>query len=66
VLRVSVGAPPVDGAANLALVRLLARELDRPASAVRLVAGRAGRSKVVEIDGLERSAIEARWPNLGV
>jgi uncharacterized protein YggU (UPF0235/DUF167 family) len=51
-------APPVDGAANEALIRLLAERLQVSRSAVRLVAGAAGRSKVVEVDGV--GEVEAR------
>lgn len=65
-LRVRVAAPPVDGAANAALMRLIARELDVPVSAVRIAAGASGRSKVVEVDGLAPAALRSRWPNLDV
>ncbi|MFI4976951.1 MAG: DUF167 domain-containing protein [Caulobacterales bacterium] len=50
-LRVRVAAPPVDGAANAALVVLLAKALRRPRSSVRVAAGDAGRVKQIEIDG---------------
>jgi uncharacterized protein len=64
VLRVRVAAPPVDGAANEALVRLIAAELDVPRGAVRLVAGVTARTKVIEIDGVDVDAIRRRWPGL--
>ncbi len=51
-LKARVAAPPVDGAANEALVRLIAKTLRRPASAIRIVAGDHGRVKHLEIDGV--------------
>ena len=51
-LRVRVTAPPVDGRANEALIRLLAAVLDVPRGDVRLVGGQTSREKVVAIDGL--------------
>ena len=44
-------APPVDGAANEALIRLLAKELGMPRRAVRIVSGEHGRQKSVLIEG---------------
>jgi uncharacterized protein YggU (UPF0235/DUF167 family) len=64
VLRARVAAPAVDGAANQALVRLLADELDVPQRNVRLVAGAAARTKVVAVDGLLAEHLLARWPGL--
>ena len=51
-LKVRLAAPPVDGAANEALIRFLADRLAVPRAAVRLEAGIAGRSKVVSVTGL--------------
>ena len=51
VLKVRVAAPPVDGAANAALVALLAKALGVPKSAVTIAAGQGARLKTVEIDG---------------
>jgi hypothetical protein len=62
-LRVRVAAPPVDGAANEALRRLLARELGVPPSAVRVVAGTSARHKVIEIDA-GVGTVTAAWPGL--
>ena len=64
VLRVRVTAPPVDGAANRALTSLLADTLGVPAGSVRVASGATARTKVVQVDGLEPGAIEARWPGL--
>jgi uncharacterized protein YggU (UPF0235/DUF167 family) len=65
-LRVRVAAPPVDDAANQALVRLIARELGLSRTAVRIVSGATARRKTVAVDGLDRVAILARWPGLGL
>lgn len=51
-IRVRLTAPPVDGAANEALVRFLAARLKVSRAAVELVAGETGRSKVVEVTGI--------------
>lgn len=59
-LRVRLAAPPVDGEANDALIRFLARRLDVPRSAIRLVAGHTGRTKTVQVDGLVPAAVAAR------
>ena len=51
VLKIRVAAPPVDDAANAALVAFLAEALSVPKSAVRLTAGRRARIKTLRIDG---------------
>lgn len=51
VLKARVAAPPVGGAANAALIRLLAKALGVPKSAVTITAGETARAKTVEIDG---------------
>jgi uncharacterized protein YggU (UPF0235/DUF167 family) len=64
VLRCRVAAAPADGAANDALLRLLARELDLPPSALRLVAGATARRKLVGLDAGHRARLIGRWPGL--
>src|SRR5438445_10742868 len=59
-LRIKVTAPPVDAAANDALLRLLAEALDCPRSRVELVRGHTSRHKVVRISGLSADAAAAR------
>lgn len=56
-IRIRLAAPPVDGAANEALVRFLADTLGVPARAVTIAAGHASRSKTVVAAGV--SAAEA-------
>ena len=65
-LRVRVAAPPVDGAANAALCRLLAGELRVGRGSVRVVTGESARRKVVEVEGVAAEALRARWPGLAV
>jgi len=57
-LRIRLAAPPVDGAANDALIALLAGELDVPRRAVTIVSGASSRSKLVQVDGIDPGAIE--------
>lgn len=57
-LRVRIAASPVDGAANEELVRLLARSLQVPRSAVEITAGHSAKLKTVRVGGLEPSAIK--------
>lgn len=59
-LKVRLAAPPVDGAANEELVRVLAEALNVPRRAVRIVAGLMGRDKVVEVDGFAPGEAERR------
>jgi len=66
VLRARVAAPAVDGAANEALLRLIARELDRPRRDVRLVSGATARTKIAAVDGISADRVRARWPGLAV
>lgn len=50
-LHVRLTAPPVDNRANEELCRLLAERLDIPQSAVKIIRGRHGRLKQVEVRG---------------
>lgn len=64
VLQARVAAPAVGGAANSALVRLLAEELDVARSSVQLVAGATGRHKLIIVDGVSPEEVTARWPGI--
>jgi uncharacterized protein len=66
VLRARVAAPPVDDAANRALVALLAAELGVRPSSVRIAVGFTSRRKTVAVADVQRAAILARWPGLGL
>ncbi len=66
VLRAKVGAPAVEGAANMALIRLLADELGIARRDVRIVAGATSRQKLIVVEGVPAEAIVARWPGLKV
>lgn len=59
-LRVRLHAPPVEGQANDALRRLLAKRLGLPQSAVEIAGGAASRSKRVRVTGLSESEVRAR------
>jgi uncharacterized protein (TIGR00251 family) len=50
-LRVRLAAPPVDGAANDELIRILARTFRVARSSVRIVSGQTARVKQVSIEG---------------
>jgi len=57
---VRVKAPPVDGAANKALVQLLAKALGKSKSEVVLVSGATARNKIIEVEGLTSEELSHR------
>lgn len=57
-LLVRLSAPPVEGAANQALIELFSEILGRPRRAIRIVSGEKSRSKRIAVEGL--TAAEAR------
>ena len=59
-LKVQLTAPPVDGAANEALVALVARALGCKKSDVTIVRGETGRKKTIRVAGGSRDALYAR------
>jgi uncharacterized protein YggU (UPF0235/DUF167 family) len=54
---VRVTAPPVDGRANEALCRLIARLAGVPPSAVGVVRGHTARDKTVRVEGVDEPAL---------
>ena len=50
-LKIKVTAPPVDAAANAALVELLAEKLDCARNRIELVRGHKSRHKIVKLHG---------------
>jgi len=57
---VRLTAPPVEGAANEALRRLLGHALGVAPSSIRVVRGTTGRDKVVAVEGLPAAAVRER------
>jgi len=58
-LKVAVTSPPVDGAANAAVVELFARTMKIPKRNVEVTAGHSSRRKTVRLLGVDRAAVEA-------
>ena len=57
-LRVKLAAPPVDGAANRALVRLLAKTFKLPQNAVEIIAGSTSKQKIVSLHGADAATLK--------
>jgi uncharacterized protein (TIGR00251 family) len=58
-LLIRLTAPPVDGAANAALCRLVARVAGVPARRVSIVRGKTSRDKSVRVEGLTTDELRA-------
>jgi uncharacterized protein (TIGR00251 family) len=59
-VRVRLKAPPVGGAANAALITLLAKALGVPSYAVEIISGHTSRRKVLSVAGLSIEDAQ-RW-----
>jgi len=60
ILKVRVTAPPVEGRANEACLRLLGKALALPVSRLRIVAGQHARLKTIQANGVSAHAIRAK------
>ena len=58
-LKVRLTAPPVEGAANDALIELLAERLNVPKRAVTIVSGATARTKLVQVHGVDAARVQA-------
>ncbi|MBA3441707.1 MAG: DUF167 domain-containing protein [Pyrinomonadaceae bacterium] len=58
VLRVKLAAPPVEGAANKELIRLLADVFGVPSRAVEITGGHTSKLKRVRVRGASRAALQ--------
>ena len=66
VLGARVAARAVDGAANDALIRLLAASLGVGPGRVAIVRGTTSRAKLVEVEGVDAALVRSRWPGIAV
>jgi uncharacterized protein len=57
VLQAKVSAPPVDGKANQALCRLIAKRIGVAPSKVSVVRGEKSRDKVVRVENVDADAL---------
>ncbi len=65
--KIRVAAPPVDGKANDAIIRFLARVAGVPSSSVRIVSGFTASTKLIELSGVDqdelaRAILESNGP----
>jgi uncharacterized protein (TIGR00251 family) len=61
-VKIRLAAPPVDGAANAALVEFVAEQLGIAKSRVRITAGLTSRRKTVEVDAVTAEQIANAFP----
>ena len=59
-VRVRIAAPPVNGAANAALIRFLAKTLDIPRSRLSISAGHTSRYKRIVVNGIAPADLDQR------
>ena len=56
-LKLATSAPPVDGKANAALFKILAKMLKCSKSSITLLSGETSRDKTLEIHGINKDAL---------
>lgn len=59
-LKVTVARPPQDGAANSAVIDLLARQLSIPKNQIEITHGHSRPRKIVRISGLDADELQKR------
>ena len=64
-LKIKLTAPPVEGAANIALIEFVAQWLGVRRSAVSIVSGDKARNKLVRVNGVTRHQVETGFLRAG-
>jgi uncharacterized protein (TIGR00251 family) len=64
-LKIKVTAPPVEGAANEACIKLLAKELGLKKSRMEISSGTKSRKKTVMIKDISKTELETKLNNIG-
>ncbi len=59
-LKIRLTAPPVEGEANAACLKFLAKLLDLAPSRLAIIQGERSRTKVIRITGLTKNEVHAR------
>jgi uncharacterized protein (TIGR00251 family) len=59
-IKARLTAPPVEGAANEALIQLLAERLGIPRRAITIVKGATSRQKIVDIEGITQEDLRQK------
>jgi uncharacterized protein len=57
-LRIRVAAPPVDGAANEELIRILSKALRLPSSSIEIIVGQGSKTKLIRATGITGQQIK--------
>ena len=60
-LKVRIASPPVDGAANAELIKLLAKTLRIPKADIEIISGQASKTKQIRISGVTPLEFESRF-----
>lgn len=63
-LKIRLTSPPLNGAANEALVAFLAKQLQRPKSSIKILHGHHNRIKSLWIQGVDEKAVRSSLGNL--
>ena len=63
-IKIRVAAPPVEGAANKALIEFLAQALSLPKSQIDIVAGASSERKLISLIGISPEAVDAIFQRL--
>jgi uncharacterized protein (TIGR00251 family) len=57
-LRIRIAAPPVEGAANRELIRLLAKSFKLPQNTIAIISGAGSKNKIVQIAGADAGRLK--------
>src|SRR5262245_46428126 len=57
-LKIRLAAPPVDGAANEELIRLLSKIFDAPRQQITILSGQTSKNKIVRVSGISVEDVE--------
>ncbi len=61
-VKVAIASPPVEGAANAELIKLLAKHLDVPKTSIEILSGATSRAKKLRIDGITPERLRSIVP----